>query len=64
MTTEHIEAVATTATKVTMGGASSTVLFGLTGSEIGAYCAIISLIVTVISACCKIYFDYKAYKRK
>lgn len=62
MPIEHIEAVASTSTKTTIGGASGAVLFGLTGTEIGAYCAVVSTIVTIIGVCFKIYFDYQAYK--
>lgn len=62
MNHEHIEA-ATTSAKIMYGGAGGTVLFGLTASEIGAYCALASLFVTVIAACYTIYFKHQANKR-
>lgn len=49
MNQEQIEAV-TTSTKAMYGGAGSAVLFGLTATEIGAYCAIISTIIALWGA--------------
>jgi hypothetical protein len=49
MNQEHIEAI-TTSTKVMYGGAGSAVLFGLTATEIGAYCAIISTLIALWGA--------------
>lgn len=61
---QHAEAIAGTATKATLGGASGAVVFGLTATEIGAYCAIVSMCVTVVGACFKVYFDWQAHKMK
>jgi len=46
---EHIEAM-TTGAKAMYGGAGSAVLFGLTATEIGAYCAIISTFIAICGA--------------
>ena len=61
---DHAEAIADTATKATLGGTGGAVLFGLSATEIGAYCAILSLCVTVIGSCFKIYFEWQAHKMK
>lgn len=49
MNQEQIEAV-TTSTKAMYGGAGSAVFFGLTATEIGAYCAIISTLIAIWGA--------------
>jgi hypothetical protein len=63
MQQEHIEAVATSA-KIMYGGAGATVLFGLTASEIGAYCALASFVVTLLGFAANFYFKLQENKRK
>jgi hypothetical protein len=63
MQQEHIEAV-TTSAKVMYGGAGATVMFGLTASEIGAYCAIASFFITVAGFVANFYFKLQENKRK
>lgn len=49
MNNDQIEAVATS-TKAMYGGAGGAVIFGLSATEIGAYCAIISTVIAIWGA--------------
>jgi len=63
MNQEHIEA-ATTGAKIMYGASGATVLFGLTASEIGAYCAIFSALVAVCGLFITTYFKWQDHKIK
>jgi Bacteriophage holin family, superfamily II-like len=61
MQQEHIETLATTATKVTYGAGAATVAFGLTATEIGLIFGFISLCVTIVSAMVNWHYKRQAH---
>jgi len=63
MNHEHIEA-ATASAKIMYGASGATVLFGLTASEIGAYCALFSAFVALCGLAVTTYFKWQDHKIK
>jgi len=64
MQQEHLETLATTATKVTYGAGAATVAFGLTATEIGLIFGFISLCVTIVSALVNWHYKRQANEIK
>lgn len=63
MNHEHIE-IAAASSKVMYGSAGATVVFGLSASEIGAYCAMFSAFIALCGLGVTVYFKWQDHKLK